>query len=330
MFKLCCTLALGLAALGGAAEAQTTWYVDAAVCPGPGSGTLGDPYCSIQDAIVAAAASGDEIIVETGIYNESINLLGKAVTLRSTAPNNPAVVAATILDGTALGTSIITCDSGEGAGTVIDGLTLTNGSVPTGGGMFNSSSSPTVTNCTFSGNTAAVAGGGMNNLIISSPTLTNCTFSDNTANRGGGMFNFKGSNPTVTNCVLWGDSPNEIVAIASTPTVTYSAVQGGFAGTGNINADPLFVDADGPDNIPGTDDDDLRLSPGSPCIDAADNTALPAGITEDLDGNPRFVDDPDTPDTGNRDGINPIVDMGAYEFQGTSSPGGHHRAGRCA
>ncbi len=46
---------------------------------------------------------------------------------------------------------------------------------------------------------------------------------------------------------------------------------------------------------------------------SADNTAVPKGITEDLEGNPRFVDDPDTKDTGNGDP--PIVDMGAYEFQ---------------
>ena len=59
---------------------------------------------------------------------------------------------------------------------------------------------------------------------------------------------------------------------------------------------------------------DLRLSPGSPCIDAGDNTAVPLGIDTDLDGNPRFLDVPETPDTGN--GELPIVDMGAYEALG--------------
>ena len=58
---------------------------------------------------------------------------------------------------------------------------------------------------------------------------------------------------------------------------------------------------------------DFRFQPGSPSIDAADNTAVPKDIDTDLDGNPRFVDDPDTKDTGNGDP--PIVDMGAYEFQ---------------
>ncbi|MHC4770157.1 MAG: choice-of-anchor Q domain-containing protein, partial [Planctomycetota bacterium] len=87
-------------------------------------------------------------------------------------------------------------------------------------------------------------------------------------------------------------------------TVEYSDVQGGYAGPGNIDADPLFADADG------------RLGPGSPCIDAASNPAVPVGIEVDLDGNPRFVDDPCREDTGLGD--LPIVDMGAYEFQDRS------------
>ena len=95
----------------------------------------------------------------------------------------------------------------------------------------------------------------------------------------------------------------------------YSCVQGGFGapGVGNIGENPLFADPYGSDGLPGGGDDDLRLLAGSPCIDAADNSAVPKGITTDLAGNPRFVDDLDTPDTGN--GTPPIVDMGAYEFQ---------------
>ncbi len=61
-------------------------------------------------------------------------------------------------------------------------------------------------------------------------------------------------------------------------------------------------------------DDDLHLSAGSPCIDAGDNTAVPPEVTTDLDGNPRFADDPNSPDTGN--GAPPIVDLGAYEVEG--------------
>jgi hypothetical protein len=101
--------------------------------------------------------------------------------------------------------------------------------------------------------------------------------------------------------------------------VTYCDVRGGWAGWGNIDADPLFVDPNG---------GDYRLLPGSPCIDAGCNAAVPPdfadldddGDTEeitpfDLDGEGRFFDDPDTDDTGCR--CPPIVDMGAYEFGDT-------------
>ena len=199
-----------------------------------------------------------------------------------------------------------------------------------GGGLNNHNSSPTLTNCMFSGNSAGWSGGGMYNESeedASSPTLTNCTFTGNSAGsddlpgKGGGMDNVyvpPASSPTLTNCILWGNSASSGPEIFESvqgsdmisATVSYSDVQGGWSGTGNIGADPLFVDAVGPDGIVGTEDDNLRLSASSPCIDAGDNTTVPAGVTTDLDGNPRFVDDP-TPDTGS--GTAPIVDMGAYE-----------------
>lgn len=185
-----------------------------------------------------------------------------------------------------------------------------------GGGMHNReiSSTPTLTNCTFSGNTANNDGGGMRNYYSSSPTLTNCTFSGNSAqNNGGGIYNYSGSSPRLTNCILWGNDDigglDESAQIFSgTPVVTYNCIQGldAFMGNGNIGDDPLFVDADGADDIPGTMDDNLRLMEGSPCIDHGDNAAIPVEIDTDLDGHHRIIDG-DCDDTY-------IVDMGAYEF----------------
>jgi len=102
-------------------------------------------------------------------------------------------------------------------------------------------------------------------------------------------------------------------------------------GPGNIDADPLFVDPDGPDDDPNTwEDNDFHLSPGSPCLDAGCNWAVPPDAADldddgdtseitplDLDGEGRFFDDPDTVDTGC--GCPPIVDMGAYEFGDTGA-----------
>ncbi len=161
--------------------------------------------------------------------------------------------------------------------------------------------------------------------------VLNGTLAANVAGKwGGGMMVTGAPNDQglaiVTNSIAWGNAaglgtPEEqqiqVIAGAGDLDIDYSDVQGwtgAFGGVGNIGSNPLFVDADGPDNDPGTVDDNLRLLAGSPCIDAADNSAVPQDITTDLDGNPRFVDDPSTPDSGN--GVPPIVDMGAYEFQG--------------
>ncbi len=189
--------------------------------------------------------------------------------------------------------------------------------------------SPLITGCHFEGNTATRLGGAVYSRISSNPTLTNCIFKANSADLGGGAIGAAGlpnGVTTLNNCILWGNtSPQgpEIALHGEAPaeiTVSYSDVQGGAAGVfvpaghtltwgdGNIDVDPLFVD---PDN------GDYRLGPGSPCIDAASNPAVPVGITTDLDGNPRFTDDPCTVvDTGLGDP--PVVDMGAYEFQNTS------------
>ena len=172
-----------------------------------------------------------------------------------------------------------------------------NSAVGVGGGMGNGSgSSPLLANCSFLGNSAVGVGGGMYS-DGSSPSLTNCTFSGNTAATGGGMYN-DGSSPTVTNCILWGDSPDEIFNNESEPVVTYSDIQGGHRGTGNIDADPFFVD-------PGSGDH--HLGPGSPCVDAGTNDApnLPG---YDFEGDSRVID-------GDRDGT-AVVDMGIDESRG--------------
>jgi hypothetical protein len=179
----------------------------------------------------------------------------------------------------------------------VTGCNFSGNEAVDGGGMYNYKGNPQVTNCTFIANSCVgIYGGGMSNWQSSSPVVTNCTFTRNSAGFGGGMYNHLSSSPTLTNCILWNDTPDEI-SNTSNPTVTYSNVRGGHDGTGNINADPLFVDA-----IAGN----LRLSSGSPCIDKGSNAGVPPGITTDLDGNPRVLD-------GDSNGT-VIVDMGAYEY----------------
>ncbi|MBU0641596.1 MAG: right-handed parallel beta-helix repeat-containing protein [Planctomycetes bacterium] len=206
-----------------------------------------------------------------------------------------------------------------------------------GGAVLTGDSYASFMNCVFSGNFAPGGGGAMHNYLSSDVTLTNCTVSHNSAYaEAGGLVNRPGCQGAVRNCVLWGNSSSGAGSLESWQIygdwtdVEYSCIQGldAFAGAGNIETDPLFVDADGPDNVVGTDDDNLRLRSGSPCIDAADNTAVPADTADldndgdtservplDLDREPRFFDDPHTDDTGVPDPPDypEVVDMGAYE-----------------
>jgi parallel beta-helix repeat protein len=191
-----------------------------------------------------------------------------------------------------------------------------------GAGMCNAYSSPCLVNCTFSGNSADEWGGGIYDYN-SSPVLANCTFSGNSADEWGGGIYDSSSSPTLTNCILWGNTsptgPQIYNDGTGSPTVSYCDIEGSWAGVGNINADPRFIDADGPDNIFGTEDDNLRLLSNSPCIDEGNNTGVPADIADldgdankteptplDLDLRPRFTD-------GDCNG-SVIVDMGAFEF----------------
>ncbi len=239
------------------------------------------------------------------------------------------VGATTVLDGFTI-TNGYTSDAGGGgmrningsSPTVTDCVFYDNSTYYHGGGMYNVNSSPTIINCTFSSNSAGFDGGGMQNTnsgvtIINctfignsagddgggmytynncSPTVTNCTFYGNSAvGNGGGMYNENNGAPTVTNCILWGDSPDEIYNDGSTPVVSYCDVQGGYTGTGNIDADPLFVGGG-----------DYHLQADSPCIDVGDNSA-PSIPSTDFEGDPRIMD-------GDGDTI-AVVDMGVDERQ---------------
>lgn len=173
-----------------------------------------------------------------------------------------------------------------------------------GGGLYNAHGSQraecTLANCAFSGNSARRGG-----ALYSNPDVeqgfTNCTFAANEAHYGGALYNDQGE-VNLKNSILWLNTPDEIYVVNGMTEVTFSDVQGGWFGTGNINADPQFARVAGVDGVIGTEDDDLRLSLASPCIDAGDSTVVSPEMATDLDGRPRIA---------KRD-----IDMGAYEFDG--------------
>ena len=183
---------------------------------------------SIQAAI-DAASSGDVIIVHQGTYVENINFSGKAITVQSDNPNDPAVVEATVIDGGQAG-SVVTFQSGEGSGSVLSGFTVRNGMADSGGGIYCSSSSPNITNCTISENSTDGGNGGGIYCSSSSPSITHCTISDNWASgnstgsgEGGGIYCCSSSSPSIANCTISNNSAMEIRLIMAAKAAGFFA-----------------------------------------------------------------------------------------------------------
>ena len=165
--------------------------------------TTGIGYTTIQAAIDAAHAENAQTIkVIPGTYTENLDFDNKNITLTSIEPNNPYVVAATIIDGSGSSDTVVDFLSGDKSPT-ITGFTITGGSDTNGGGIDRDSvfGTATITNCIITGNAASTKGGGMyiNNC---DPVVTNCVFKDNSVSNGdgGGMYIESGDSPTVTNC----------------------------------------------------------------------------------------------------------------------------------
>jgi parallel beta-helix repeat protein len=129
-----------------------------------------------------------------------------------------------------------------------------------GGGVFlNGTSDPVFENVIISGNSASSYGGGVCNY--SNFTLKNVSITGNSATMYGGGIYSQSTSSSLENCILWNDSQPEIYLVSGSLAVTYSNIQGGWSGEGNIDSAPLFVDAD---------NGDYHLQSNSPCIDAGD------------------------------------------------------------
>lgn len=169
---------------------------------------------------------------------------------------------------------------------------------PSGGGMLNQESALTISNSVISGNTATVAGGGLHNTLNSTVSIANTLFSRNSAEFTGGVSSVSG-HISALSAILWEnddaggvDESAQIGIAGGTADINYSDVQGltgSLGGDGNISDAPLFADENGPDGVPGTLDDDYRLSPSSPCINTGDPALAPGPAAIDLEGNNRVI-----------------------------------------
>lgn len=222
-----------------------------------------------------------------------------------------------------------------GAGATITHSWMLSNSANQGGGVYFVSGASLLNTLmvrNFAGNSGGATYSAVTNIYLRSTTLAR----NGAASFGGGIYMDNGTF-TLANSIVWDNTDGsvnpvqsqQITRAAGTLTVRSTLVQGwtgSLGGTGNSGGNPRFANADGPDLIPGTTDDDYHLLPWSAAIDAGDNS-LAAADTADLDGDldvtepapidlggaPRFVDYP--PCTGPQsDGRSPI-DIGAYELQ---------------
>jgi|GEM_PF-4572216 len=229
----------------------------------------------------------------------------------------------TLLSGSTFGGGVIILN---GANPAITNCVITGNAVSaggSGGGVYLEGGGAVITNTIVSGNQGGGGASGIAHKTGIGLTLTNCVINGNNSTYGGAVWANAGAAVTIINCTIVnnlalvdGVASGGGGGILGDPSVsytvvnsilrdnayadvgaygnyafTYSNIEGGRAGIGNVDADPLFVDAAAAD---------YHLLPGSPCIDTGDDTAVPAVINTDLAGKPRITGD--------------AVDMGAFEY----------------
>ena len=188
-----------LTAVSATAHAKTIYVDD----NGPAD------FSNIQAAI-DDANDGDIIIVNPGTYNgdgnRDIDFKGKAITVRSTDPNDPNIVDLTIIDCNHIGRGFF-FHSGEDGNSILSGFTIMNGQAAIGAGIYcENQSGPTIANCVIRSNRAddRESGGFGGGISGCNGTIINCTISGNTAGgmsygSGGGLY---GCNGTIINCIV--------------------------------------------------------------------------------------------------------------------------------
>ncbi len=307
---------------------------------------------TIQDAI-NAAVDGDEVIVAPGVYNESINFFGKAITVAS--EQGPGVTTIS-----AVGGSVVTFESGEGPGSVIRGFTLRNGNNTFGAGVAIWFTSPVVEDNIITENSGTIGGaiflngaspyigrnlihnnsaGGSGFLItagiaivnVSSPLIENNVIVNNLEGAGITLTLPDGAEPRIVNNVVAGNVGGGIKNdFFGAITITNNIIAGNTRGAGiltDFGNVPVVAFNDVWNNeggdyggilpdLTGTDGN-ISADPAFVAAASGDFRLLPGSVAIDAGTNdgapPTDFDNNPRPVDGDGDGV-ATVDMGAFEF----------------
>jgi subtilisin family serine protease len=234
-------------------------------------------YCNIEHGFSAGAA---DIGNGGAIHCESSHLL-----IRNSFISNNAAK---------LGAGIYASNS---AIFINKTIILDNESTTSGSGLYLANTQAVVTNSLIVGNTSIGNGGGIyysSNATFRS-RFANCVLYGNEANLGDGIYISSGK-MNFTNVILWDNNSDDIYinnANDAIQNITWSNIESGWSGIGNISQDPLFVN---PNNH------DYHLQNESPCI----NTGNPNTLYNDTDGTQN--------DMGNYGGGELLAYFTAYDF----------------
>jgi hypothetical protein len=232
---------------------------------------------SVAGGGISCMNAASPLIKGNGIYRNFPEHQGGAINLGGTA--SPVITENEMFDNIAgWGGGAINC--GDAVVVEITHNSIHGNNGADGGGIsFGVDSIVTISNNLICNNASNWHGGGI--FCSSTGTITHNTIYDNTTynqGKGGAIYVTVDGTVTVTDCICWHNTTGSgtDLEISGTPVVTYCDVEGGFAGTGNIDSDPLFFDAD---------DGDFHLKqhpvqPGitNPCVDTGSDLASNLGM----------------------------------------------------
>ncbi len=239
------------------ASPTTEFYVDddADDDPGPGNpdvsdpdedGTVEHPFDSIQEA-VDAAIDGVIIFVQPGTYRENITISAKDIYLMGREPNDPNGTALPVIQADESGPVVLIVNKGSNSGSMLTGLAVTGG-CGQAGMIHCCDATATISHCLIAGNRPSDYGSALIQCTDCNAAFINCTITDNYMDACHAGLRVHNSAVTMTNSIFYHNTRNcptrDSLIYAEDGTdvsITYSNIEGGWSGVGNIDAAPLFA-----------------------------------------------------------------------------------------